>query len=74
MRAARIGFVFQEFRLIPYLNVRENVLAPSLGMRTPAVGERAGELVAAGGTEAVILQGFGATLSAKWHDLVLYLL
>ena len=27
-RATQIGFVFQEFHLIPYLTVRENVLLP----------------------------------------------
>lgn len=32
LRAARIGFVFQQFYLVPYLNVRDNVLAASLGL------------------------------------------
>jgi len=27
-RAAQIGFVFQQFHLVPYLNVLDNVLAP----------------------------------------------
>ena len=35
LRADRIGFVFQMFHLVPYLNVLENVLVPSLaGTRT----------------------------------------
>lgn len=32
-RAKWIGFVFQQFHLVPYLNVLENVLAAELGMR-----------------------------------------
>jgi ABC-type lipoprotein export system ATPase subunit len=31
-RAADIGFVFQQFHLVPYLNVLDNVLAASLGL------------------------------------------
>ncbi len=31
LRAEKVGFVFQQFHLVPYLNVLENVLAPSLG-------------------------------------------
>ncbi len=31
LRARRIGFVFQQFHLIPYLSVMENVLAAQLG-------------------------------------------
>ena len=30
--AAKIGFVFQQFHLVPYLNVRDNVLAATLGL------------------------------------------
>lgn len=29
MRAEKIGFVFQQFYLIPYLNVKDNILAPA---------------------------------------------
>ena len=45
IRAAQIGFVFQEFQLVPYLNVTENVLAPSLATHVPDVRKRAGELI-----------------------------
>ena len=30
LRGERIGFVFQQFHLVPYLGVRENILAPTL--------------------------------------------
>jgi ABC-type lipoprotein export system ATPase subunit len=30
LRAKTIGFVFQQFHLIPYLNVRENIISPTL--------------------------------------------
>ena len=33
IRSAHIGFVFQQFHLVPYLNVVDNVLAASLGLR-----------------------------------------
>ena len=33
LRAAKIGFVFQRFHLLPYLPVVENILAPSLAVR-----------------------------------------
>ena len=40
-RADTIGFVFQQFYLIPYLSVVENVLAPSLAMPRPDALDRA---------------------------------
>jgi len=43
-RAAHIGFVFQQFHLVPYLNVLDNVMVP--GLAVPARRERAAELVA----------------------------
>jgi ABC-type lipoprotein export system ATPase subunit len=45
-RASRLGFVFQQFHLIPYLTVRENVLTPSLACRLPDAEARADELIA----------------------------
>ena len=44
-RAERIGFVFQQFHLVPYLNVLDNVLAPALVTGDPEAGKRAEELV-----------------------------
>jgi len=45
MRARMIGFVFQQFHLIPYLTVRQNILAPSLALPTKEADQRAQELV-----------------------------
>jgi len=45
MRARMIGFVFQQFHLIPYLTVRQNILAPSLALPAKEAGQRAKELV-----------------------------
>jgi putative ABC transport system ATP-binding protein len=39
-RAKRVGFVFQQFHLVPYLSVLDNVLAPSLAMEPEASGLR----------------------------------
>ena len=44
-RAQRIGFVFQQFHLIPYLNVRDNVLAGALATGAPPPLARAEELI-----------------------------
>ncbi len=51
-RAARIGFVFQQFHLIPYLSVLDNVLSPALALKVPDARVRAEELVAALGLAA----------------------
>ena len=43
-----MGFVFQQFHLVPYLSVLENVLAPSLGVAANAASEasaRAAQLI-----------------------------
>lgn len=50
-RGANIGFVFQQFHLVPYLNVLDNVLAPSLALEIPDARARARELVARFGLE-----------------------
>ncbi len=38
-RAANIGFVFQQFHLVPYLNVLDNILASTLALSKKARGE-----------------------------------
>jgi len=48
LRGERIGFVFQQFHLVPYLSVLDNVLAAALATGTStdsAVNERARALV-----------------------------
>ncbi len=44
-RATHIGFVFQQFYLIPYLSVLENVLSPSLALQQDGIEKRARELI-----------------------------
>ena len=44
-RAEVIGFVFQQFYLVPYLSILENVLAPSLAMPQKKSLERAKDLI-----------------------------
>ncbi len=44
-RASNIGFVFQQFYLVPYLSVLENVLVPSLAISQPNLRERAEKLI-----------------------------
>src|SRR5438477_12184732 len=46
LRAASIGFVFQQFHLLPYLSVFENVLAAAVAHPGPKVRDRAAELLA----------------------------
>ncbi len=50
-RSTQLGFVFQQFHLIPYLNVLDNVLAPSLATNLPQSKERANELIERFGLE-----------------------
>jgi ABC-type lipoprotein export system ATPase subunit len=45
-RAAHVGFVFQQFHLIPYLSVLDNVLAATLAGPIPGAEERARALLA----------------------------
>ena len=44
-RAEHIGFVFQQFCLIPYLDVRENIVSASLAARHSNAERRADELM-----------------------------
>ena len=44
LRANTIGFVFQQFHLVPYLNIIENILAASI-KNTDSVVERAKKLI-----------------------------
>ena len=46
LRARTVGFVFQQFHLLAYLSVRENVLAPSVATDLPDARPRAEELLA----------------------------
>jgi putative ABC transport system ATP-binding protein len=45
LRAGLIGFVFQQFHLIAYLTVRENIMVPSLALSGADPGRRAQELL-----------------------------
>ena len=45
LRAATVGFVFQQFHLVPYLTVRDNVLAPSVARPSAEAVGRADELI-----------------------------
>ncbi len=44
-RAREVGFVFQQFHLVPYLSARDNVLAPALAQPIPDAAERADALL-----------------------------
>ena len=44
-RARSIGFVFQQFHLVPYLSVTANVLTPAMVAGTPDAAGRAGRLI-----------------------------
>lgn len=44
-RAKNIGFVFQQFHLVPYLSVRDNILVPTLTGESDAGAERADALL-----------------------------
>lgn len=50
-RAERIGFVFQQFHLVPYLSVLENVLVPALACPQPGAMDRARQLIGHFGLE-----------------------
>ncbi len=44
-RAKNIGFVFQQFHLVPYLSVRDNILVPTLTDESNAGPKRADDLL-----------------------------
>jgi len=44
-RSECVGFVFQQFHLVPYLTVLDNVLVPSLAKGSGDAGERARDLI-----------------------------
>jgi len=45
LRAAKVGFVFQQFHLVPYLSVADNVRTPLLADGVADDGDRADELI-----------------------------
>lgn len=45
LRASTIGFVFQQFHLIPYLTVRQNIMTASLAVPLKEASERAQQLI-----------------------------
>ena len=45
LRATNIGFVFQQFHLIPYLTVRQNIQVASLAVPANEAAERTQELI-----------------------------
>jgi putative ABC transport system ATP-binding protein len=51
LRAQLIGFVFQQFHLIPYLSVKENIFTPSLTAAVEDSETRAQELISRFGLE-----------------------
>jgi putative ABC transport system ATP-binding protein len=44
-RAVNIGFVFQQFHLIPYLTALENILVPSIAVGDETAPERAADML-----------------------------
>lgn len=50
-RSTHLGFVFQQFHLIPYLNVLDNVLTPALATNRSQAKARANELISHFGLE-----------------------
>ena len=44
-RAETVGFVFQQFHLLPYLTVFDNVLAPTVARKLPGARDKANRLL-----------------------------
>ena len=44
-RARHVGFVFQQFHLVPYLNVRQNILTANVPARRADAQQRAAKLI-----------------------------
>lgn len=44
-RASKIGFVFQQFHLVPYLSVEQNILVAAIAAPSDHARERANELI-----------------------------
>jgi len=51
LRARNIGFVFQQFHLIPYLTVRQNIVTASLAIPQKEASEKAQQLISRFGLE-----------------------
>jgi len=51
LRARNIGFVFQQFHLIPYLTVRQNIMTASLAIPQKEASEKAQQLISRFGLE-----------------------
>lgn len=45
IRAGKVGFLFQQFHLVPYLSVEENILAPTAVSGLENAAEKASELI-----------------------------
>ena len=54
-RATNVGFVFQQFHLVPYLSVYENVLSASIASHQSDAADRARELISHFGIEHRLL-------------------
>ncbi|MFQ5732363.1 MAG: ABC transporter ATP-binding protein [Planctomycetaceae bacterium] len=50
-RASNVGFVFQQFHLVPYLSVLDNVLSAAVATKPPDAKRRADALIAKFGLE-----------------------
>lgn len=51
LRAENIGFVFQQFHLIPYLTVRQNIMTASLAIQQKEASEKTQQLISRFGLE-----------------------